>query len=119
MTPNITGQLLEFHKAGKIRIIAVFAPQRLKGAPEIPTAIELGYPNMIGQLFVGVFAPSATPKPVVEQISAANKKVMDDPAFQKIFVDFGLEPVIDTPERAKAYLGEESARWAPVSKRSG
>ena len=119
MTPNITGQLLEFHKTGKIRIIAVFAPQRLKGAPEIPTAIELGYPNMIGQLFVGVFAPSATPKPVIEQIAAANHKVMEDAAFQKILVDSGLEPVSDTPEKAKAYVAEESARWAPVVKAIG
>jgi tripartite-type tricarboxylate transporter receptor subunit TctC len=66
-----------------------------------------------------VFAPSATPKPVVEQIAAANKKVMDDPAFQKILVDSGLEPVIDTPDRAKAYIAEESARWAPVVKTIG
>jgi tripartite-type tricarboxylate transporter receptor subunit TctC len=119
MTPNITSQVLEFHKQGKVRIIAVFAPQRLKGAPDIPTAIELGYPNMVAQLFVGVFAPSATPKPVVEQIAAANKKVMEDAAFQKILVNSGLEPVIDTPEKAKTYLAEESARWAPVVKAIG
>lgn len=119
MTPHVTGQLLEFHKAGKIRIIAVFAPQRLKGAPDIPTAIELGYPNMVGQLFIGVFAPSATPKPIVEQIAAANHKVADDPGFQKALIDSGLEPVRDTPEKAKAYIAEESARWAPVVKAIG
>jgi tripartite-type tricarboxylate transporter receptor subunit TctC len=119
MTPNITGQILEFHKAGKVRIIAVFAPQRLKGAPEIPTAIELGYPNMVGQLFVGVFAPSATPKTIIDQYAAANHKVMDDPSFQKVLIDSGLEPVSDTPEKAKAYLAEETARWAPVIKAIG
>jgi tripartite-type tricarboxylate transporter receptor subunit TctC len=116
MTPNITGQILEFHKQGKVRIIAVFAPQRLKGAPEIPTAIELGYPNMIAQLFVGVFAPSATPKTVIDQYAAANHKVMEDAGFQKVLIDSGLEPVVDTPEKAKAYLAEETARWAPVIK---
>lgn len=119
MTPNITGQLLEFHNAGKIRIIAVFAPQRLKGAPEIPTAIELDYPNMVGQLFVGVFAPHATPRTIIEQYAAANHKVMDDPSFQKVLIDAGLEPVSDTPEKARAYLAEETARWAPVIKAIG
>ena len=116
MTPNITGQILEFHRAGKIRIIAVFAPQRLTAAPEIPTAIELGYPNMVAQLFVGVFAPSAVPKAIIDQYAAANHKVMEDATFQKVLVDSGLEPVIDTPEKAKAYLAEETARWAPVIK---
>ena len=118
-TPNITSQVLEFQKTGKVRILAVFSNQRLKGAPDVPTAIELGFPNMVGQLFVGVFAPSATPKPVVEQLAAANQKVMQDAAFQKILIDSGLEPISDTPERAKAYLVEETARWAPVVKAIG
>jgi tripartite-type tricarboxylate transporter receptor subunit TctC len=118
-TPNVTSQVLEFQKAGKVRILAVFAPSRLKGAPEIPTAIELGFPNQVGQLFVGVFAPSATPKPVVEQIAAANHKVMEDAAFQKILIDSGLEPISDTPDRAKGYIVEETARWGPVVKAIG
>ncbi len=119
MTPNITSQVLEFHKAGKIRILAVFAPERLKGAPEIPTAIELGYPNQVGQLFVGVFAPAATPKPIIEQIATAHRKVMSDTEFQKVLVASGLEPVLDTPEQARQYLLSESARWAPVVKAIG
>ena len=118
-TPNVTSQVLEFHKTGKVRILAVLANERLKGAPEIPTAIEAGFPNQVGQLFVGVFAPSATPRPVVEQIAAANKTVMADPAFQKILIDSGLEPISDTPDRARAYIAEETARWAPVVKATG
>ena len=62
MSPNVTGQLLNFHKTGKIRILAINAKERLKAAPDIPTAIEQGVPDMIGQLFLGIFAPAATPK---------------------------------------------------------
>jgi tripartite-type tricarboxylate transporter receptor subunit TctC len=119
MTPNVTSQVLGFHNTGKVRILAVFSPQRLKGAPEIPTAIELGFANQVGQLFVGVFAPSATPKPVVEQIAKANHKVMEDAAFQKILIDSGLEPISDTPDRAKQYIADETARWGPVVKATG
>ena len=118
-TPNVTSQVLAFHNADKVRILAVLSPQRLKGAPEIPTAVELGFPDMIGQLFVGVFVPSATPRPVVDQIAAANHKVMADPVFQKILIDSGLEPISDTPDQAKRYIGEETARWAPVVKAIG
>src|SRR6266536_5162710 len=46
MTVNVTGQLLDLHRSGKIRILAVTSPARLKGAPEIPTAVEAGLPNM-------------------------------------------------------------------------
>ena len=119
MTPHITSQVLQFHSAGKVRILAVFAPQRLKGAPDLPTAIELGFPNMVGQLFVGVLAPSATPKPIVEQIAQANHKVMDDPAFQKILINFGLEPMRDTPDQARRFITEESTRWGPLVKTIG
>ena len=62
MTPNVTGQLLELHRAGKIRILAVNGAQRLAAAPDIPTAIEEGVPGMIGLLFLGLFAPAATPQ---------------------------------------------------------
>lgn len=120
MTPNITSQVLEFHKAGKIRILAVFGSERLKGAPDIPTAIEEGYPNQIGQLFVGLFVPSATPKAIVNQIADASHKVMLDPAFDKILVASGLEPVTDsTPDKARDYLIGETNRWGPIVKAIG
>ena len=118
-TPNITSQVLELEKTGKLRILAVMSGERLKGAPDVPTAIELGFPDMIGQLFVGVFVPAATPQPVLDQFAAANTKVMSDPEFQKILVASGLEPISDTPARAKAYIAEETARWAPIVKAIG
>jgi tripartite-type tricarboxylate transporter receptor subunit TctC len=119
MTPNVTSQVLGFHNSGKVRVLAVFSASRLKGAPDIPTAIELGFPNMIGQLFVGVFVPSATPKAIVEQFAAANHKVMADTEFQKILVNSGLEPISDTPDQARRFVADESARWAPVVKAIG
>ena len=64
MTPNITGQLLSLHEAGKVRILAVNAAQRLKAAPNIPTAVET-LPDMIALVFSGVFAPAGTPRPIV------------------------------------------------------
>jgi tripartite-type tricarboxylate transporter receptor subunit TctC len=119
MTPNITSQILGHEKAGKVRVLAVFAPNRLKGAPNVPTAIELGFPDMVGQLFVGVFVRSGTPKPIVEQIAATNQKVMADQEFQKILVASGLEPINDTPAQAAKFLADENARWAPVVKAIG
>src|SRR5262247_2954305 len=47
MTPNIGGQLIDFHRAGRVRILAVAHETRLKVAPDIPTAIEAGLPGMV------------------------------------------------------------------------
>ncbi len=56
MTPNVGGQLLQFHRAGKVRILAIAAQQRMKAAPDIPTAIEAGLPGMVAANFNGLFA---------------------------------------------------------------
>jgi tripartite-type tricarboxylate transporter receptor subunit TctC len=115
MSPNISGQVLEFHKTGKIKILAINAKERLKAAPDIPTAIEQGVPDMIGQLFLGIFAPAATPKPTIEAISAATKKAVDNPDFEKILTASGFEIVsYFTADSAQKYMAEEFARWKPL-----
>ena len=115
MSPNISGQVLEFHKTGKIRILAINAKERLKAAPDIPTAIEQGVPDMIGQLFLGIFAPAATPKPAIDALSAATKKAVDNPDFEKILTASGFEIVsYFTADSAQKYMAEEFARWKPL-----
>ena len=120
MSPNVTAQILELHRAGKIRILAVNGAERLTAAPDIPTAIEQGVRNMIGLLFLGLFAPAATPKPIIDRIVDATHTAMADADFQKVLLAAGLEPVPDSnSEKAKRFMDEEIARWGPVVKASG
>jgi tripartite-type tricarboxylate transporter receptor subunit TctC len=120
MTPNITGQVLSLHRSGKIRILAVNAAQRLPAAPEIATAAEQGLPGMIGQLFLGLFVPAATPTAIVDRIGEASRAAMADPEFQKALVALGLEAVADSnTEKARQFIAAETARWAPVVKAAG
>jgi tripartite-type tricarboxylate transporter receptor subunit TctC len=120
MTPNVTGQVLELHRTGKIRILAVNAAQRLGAAPDIPTAIEQGLPGMIGLLFLGLFAPAAMPKQIVDRIAEATHAAMAEADFQKVLIASGLEPVADSnSEKAKRFMAEEIARWGPVVKAAG
>jgi tripartite-type tricarboxylate transporter receptor subunit TctC len=119
-TINVTGQLVELHRTGKIRILAVTSPERLKGVPEIPTAIEAGMPGMIAQLFTGLFLPAKTPKAIVDQVYGASQKVMTDPAMLKALTDQGLEPITNSsPDKVQAFIEEEVARWTPVIKAAG
>jgi tripartite-type tricarboxylate transporter receptor subunit TctC len=115
MSPNVTGQVLEFHKAGKIRVLSVNNQTRLSAAPDIPTSIEEGVPGMIGLLFLGIFAPAATPKPVVNRVAEATTTAMADKDFQNVLVASGFEPINDMgPEKSLTYIAEEHKRWAPV-----
>ena len=120
MTPNVTGQLLELNRAGKIRILAVNGAQRLAAAPDIPTAIEEGVPGMIGLLFLGLFAPAATPQAIVDRITEATHAAMADADFQKLLISSGLEAVPGSnSHKARQYMDEETARWGPVVKAAG
>lgn len=115
MSPNVSGQVLELHNTGKIRILSVNNATRLSAAPDIPTSIEEGVPNMIGLLFLGIFAPAATPKPIVNQIAQATQAAMADKDFRDALVKSGFEPVNDMgPEKSLTYMAEEQKRWAPV-----
>jgi tripartite-type tricarboxylate transporter receptor subunit TctC len=119
-TINLTGQTVELHRSGKIRILAVTAPERLKGVPEIPTAIEEGMPGMVAQLFMGLFLPARTPRAIVDQVYEATQKTMNDPAMQKALVDQGLEPITNSsPDKVRTFIEEEVARWTPVVKAAG
>ncbi len=119
-TINVTGQLLQLHEAGKVRILAVTSAERLKGAPKFPTAVEAGLPNMVATLFTGLLAPAGTPKPIIDQIYQATRTLMKDPAMQKALTDQGLEPIVDSsPDKMRAFLKEENERWAPVLAAAG
>ena len=114
MSPNVTGQLLGFHNSGKIRILAVNSPERLKAAPEIPTAIEQGVANMIGQLYLGIYAPAKTPPAVVDRLIEASRKALAQPEFEKALIDSGFETLSYFGDGALKYMAEEHARWKPV-----
>src|SRR3989454_2900957 len=76
MTPNVGGPLLEFHRAGRVRILAVNAASRIKAAPDIPTSIEAGLPGMIAGNLNGLFAPAGVTQAIIERIAEATRQIM-------------------------------------------
>ena len=75
---------------------------------------------MVGLLALGLFAPAATPKAIIDQITGATHKAMTDPEFQQVFAKAGLEPIPDSDSaNARKFLEEEAVRWGPVVKAAG
>jgi len=120
MTPNLGGPLIEFHRAGKVRILAVNATARIKAAPDIPTAIEAGLPGMVAGNLNGVFAPAGVPDAIIAEIADATRRMMADAEVQAILVRSGFEPVLDSgPQATRAFVSDELQRWTPIIKAIG
>jgi tripartite-type tricarboxylate transporter receptor subunit TctC len=117
---SISPQVLAMHRAGKIRILVAGSPRRIEGAPEIPISSEVGFPDLITLMFMGVFAPGGTPRPIIDQIADATHQAMADKELQKKLVAAGFEPLTDSgPEAAAKFIHEELVRWTPLLKVSG
>jgi tripartite-type tricarboxylate transporter receptor subunit TctC len=117
---SISPQVLDMHRTGRIRILVAGTDRRLEAAPDIPISTDVGFPDLITLMFMGVFAPAGTPRAVVAQIAAATHQVMADKAFQRRLILAGFEPVTDSgPEQTAKFIQEELTRWTPLLKASG
>jgi tripartite-type tricarboxylate transporter receptor subunit TctC len=115
--PGVTRQVIEFHRSGKMRVLAVTSAARLVAAPELPTAAEQGFPGMVVTGSIGLLAPAGTPKQIIEQIAQASRIAVAEPTFQKMLIDAGIEPALDSnPEKFRRSLAADVALWAPVVK---
>jgi tripartite-type tricarboxylate transporter receptor subunit TctC len=92
----------------------------LQAQPDVPTAVDEGFANLIWEGFHGVFAPANTSAEIVSRLARASHAVMADKEFQKFLLDSGLEPEPDsTPEEVRRILASEVERWTPVIKGIG
>jgi len=115
LVPAMTNIVLEHHRADKLRVLAVTHHKRLAAAPELPTAVEQGIADLVAPNFIGVYAPTGMPKGMVDQIAAANLKLLAERSDQELLISgtFELEPALSA-DKYKAYVESEIARWRPI-----
>ncbi len=106
-------------KAGKLRALALIAPQRSPALPDVPTIAEAGLPNFEVTTWYGVLAPAGTPRPVVTRLNAELVKIMHAPELKERLAAMATEPRTSTPEEFAAYLKQEIAKWAEVVRKAG
>jgi len=118
--PGVTGQVLELHRAGKIRVLVVTSPKRLVAAPELSTVPELGYPGMTVTGSIGLLAPAKTPIDIIEKLAQATRAAVAEPGYMKLLLDAGIEPTLDSnPEKFRQSLAADIALWTPVVRALG
>jgi tripartite-type tricarboxylate transporter receptor subunit TctC len=110
---------LPLAKAGKVRILGIAMPERLRSLPEIPTVAEQGLPGYEMSTWYGVFVPAGTPPEVTERIGTELRRGTADPKVRDLILAQGIEPLSDTPAEFRAFVNAELAKWAKVVKAAG
>jgi len=106
--------LLPAIRSGKVRAIAVSSPQRSEVAPDIPTIAESGLPGFEALTWFGLFAPAATPKPIIERLHREVVVSLADADFQLKMRGQGLTLVGNDPAQFRKYMQTETVKWAKL-----
>lgn len=107
---NMTDALPQM-EAGTVRGLAVTSGKRSPFAPNLPTVEETGVKDFSVESWNGIIAPPGTPKPIIDRMSAALKKMAEDPEVKEAFAKIGATPVFTTPGEYKASIAKEVAQW--------
>jgi tripartite-type tricarboxylate transporter receptor subunit TctC len=106
-------------EGGTIKGYAIGTPERSPALPNVPTAKEAGLPAFQAVAWNALFAPKDTPKPIVNKLSAALGKALDDAGVRKRLLDLGSElpeGQARTPQALASLVKSEIAKWTPIIK---
>jgi tripartite-type tricarboxylate transporter receptor subunit TctC len=120
--PFILGTLpavLPLVQAGRLRAIAATSEKRSSLAPQFPTFAQSGLPGFDATVWLGLFAPAATPRDIVNRIHGDLGRIMATADAREKLGQQGVEYVGNTPEQFGAYLKAELAKWGKVVKQAG
>jgi tripartite-type tricarboxylate transporter receptor subunit TctC len=106
-------------KAGKAKILAITRSTRSPHLPDVPTFTELGYPDMVVDIWTAYMAPAGTPAPMVQKLYAEFAKILAMPDVTKRMESDGYTIVASTPEATGQMIRSELKRWGGVVKASG
>ena len=107
-------------KAGKLRALAILGDKRNEALPDVPTAVEAGYPQFSEAIeWYGVVAPAATPRETLVKLNAAVVRALRDPDVSARLSGIGQTPSPSTPEEFAAQIRSDYERWGKVVKASG
>jgi tripartite-type tricarboxylate transporter receptor subunit TctC len=107
-------------KAGKLRALGVMASRRNDALPDVPTAVEAGYPDLGNVIeWYGVVVPAATPREIIARLNSSVVQAINSPDTFRRIGSLGQTPVTSTPEAFDEWIRSEFARWGKVVKASG
>jgi tripartite-type tricarboxylate transporter receptor subunit TctC len=111
--------MAENAKAGQVRALGSTGAKRSAITPDIPTIAEAGVPGYEATIWLGVMAPTGTPKPIVDKLNAEINKAISKPEVAQAWAKQGAVALVKTPVEFDTYLRADIEKWAKIVKISG
>jgi tripartite-type tricarboxylate transporter receptor subunit TctC len=115
----VPGNILEFAKDGRAKLIASTGQKRMDATPDVPTMIEQGYPDFIALTWIGFLAPGGTPRPIIDRYHKEIVRILHEPDVRAKLDQMQMDLVAGTPEQFSQWIRTEITRWGKVIKDTG
>ena len=110
---------IPYIRSGTVKALAVDSDERSPLFPDVPTLLELGFPNL-APVYFGFVAPAGVPGEIIEKLHDETAAIGNEPEFRRTrLLDIGIVPVFDTPKHFGQYLAEQRANSAKLIRESG
>jgi tripartite-type tricarboxylate transporter receptor subunit TctC len=106
-------------KAGKVRALAVAAPERAAALQEVPTMAEAGLPQLEGGPWFGLLVPAGTPRPIVDWLNSEGRRAFEAADVRERLSAQNLTLPLGSPEDFAAHIAAETKRWGDVIRTAG
>lgn len=113
---SLGGLLAQIH-SGKAKAVAVLSKERSPALPNVPTAIEAGYPKAVVENYWAVFVPAGTPDAIVTKINQGIRTVTQTPEGRAFLTKMDGEPTNLTPDEVSAHVKKEIDYWGKLAKK--
>jgi tripartite-type tricarboxylate transporter receptor subunit TctC len=110
---------LGFVRAGQVRPIVVMSDQRSPLLPNVPTAVEEGYPSATMQFWMGIEGPARLPPAIVVRLNAALRAAMATPFMTHALENLGAQPFLTSPQEFSALQDRDISKYTPLVKEIG
>ena len=111
MKPNV--------EAGLVRVLGTSGATRSPILPDVPTIAEAGVPGFVASGWVGIVAPAATPKPIVDLLNSEINKILASPEVKETWAMQGVDSMFMTSAEFGAFIKAEIEKWAKVAQTAG
>jgi tripartite-type tricarboxylate transporter receptor subunit TctC len=114
----VPGNVQQFAKEGRLRLLASTGPKRFPSTPDIPTVSE-SYKDFEATSWIGFLAPGGTPSPIIDRYNREIIKILNQPDIRKRLLEMEFEMIASTPKQFGDWIQTEIGRWSVVVKSTG
>ena len=115
----VPGNIQQFVKEGRARLIASSGDKRFASTPELPTLVEQGYPGIVALSWIGFLAPGGTPKPIIDRYNKEIVRILNTPEVKGKLEAMEFEVTASSPKYFADWIATEIPRWGKVIRDTG